>query len=241
MNNLKTILFAVSVIFSFPAFAQKLNNTIKVNASSLALKNFSFQYERGITRHISFALGVRVEPKGDIPFKSTIENAVKNGDFDFDKLQIGNTAITPELRFYLGHGRNRGFYIAPYARYASFKLTLPVNYQSGSGTSEALFDGKVTSFSGGVLFGMQYTFGKVVVLDIWLIGAHYGSSNGTATFISPQQLSQQEQESLQEKLDEVKIKPFDFSGTVNDHGAVAQTKGPWVGVRALGINLGIRF
>src|SRR5438128_11750129 len=106
MKTIKSYLLALCIIISLSSYAQKLDNTIKVNVSSLALKNFSFQYERGITRHISFALGVRVMPKGDIPFKTTLEDAIVNTNFDFNKLQMGNVAITPEVRFYAGLGRN---------------------------------------------------------------------------------------------------------------------------------------
>ena len=241
MNKAKYALIAAYVMFSVSAFSQKLENTLKVNVSSLALKNFSFQYERGLTKHVSFALGVRVEPKGNIPLQSLAENVFDKGDFNLDALQMGNTAITPEIRFYLGTGRNRGFYIAPYARYAKFNLTLPVTFTTNSGQDQALFDGHVTSFSGGVLFGMQYTFGKVIVLDIWMLGGHYGSSNGNAIFTPSEPLSNDEQQGLRDKLNGISIKPFTFTSTVSSSGATIATTGPWVGLRALGINLGVRF
>jgi len=235
------LLNAAFILFAAPAFSQKLENTVKVNLSSLVLKNFSLQYERGITKHISAALGIRIQPKGSLPFQTTAKNTFPDAEFNFADISMGNTAITPEVRFYLGAGRNRGFYIAPYARYAKFNMSLPINFQGQNGNEEAIFDGHVTSFSGGVMFGMQYTIGKMVVLDIWAIGAHYGGSNGNATFTPSQPLTNQEQQSLQQVLNGVDIKPFDFSGTVSANGAVIQTKGPWVGIRALGINVGVRF
>jgi hypothetical protein len=241
MKFVKCIAVSLFTVLSVSSFSQNLNNAIKINLSSLALKNFSFQYERGLTSHISVALGFRVEPDGTIPLHSFAEKVFDKSDFNLDDFKMGNTAITPEVRFYLGHGKQRGFYIAPYARYASFNLSLPINYSSGNGNQEALFDGHINSFSGGMMFGMQYTFGKMVVLDIWLVGAHYGSSNGNATFVAPGGLSPDDQQSLQQKLDNINIKPFNFTGTVTANGATIQTNGPWVGIRALGINLGIRF
>lgn len=188
MSKTKWLLNVAFILLAVPGFSQKLENTVKINVSSLALKNFSLQYERGITKHISAALGVRIQPKGSLPFQTAAKNTFPDADFNFSDISLGNTAITPEVRFYLGIGRNRGFYIAPYARYAKFNVSLPVNFQGRSGTEEAIFDGHVSSFSGGVMFGMQYTLGKLVVLDIWLIGAHYGGSNGNALLPHPNHL-----------------------------------------------------
>jgi hypothetical protein len=234
-------LAALCLCMAKTCLSQGLKNDIKVNLSSLALKNFSLQYERGLTKHIAVALGVRYMPKGNIPFQQQVVKLVKNGDFDFNALQVGNTAITPEVRFYMGRGRQSGFYIAPYARYANFNLDVPINYQATSGNTEAVFTGSVNSFSGGVMFGVQHVIAKRIVLDIWIIGAHYGSCSGSAVYTAAQPLSQPDQQSLQQKINDTNLKFFNFSGTVNANGGTIQTNGSWAGVRGAGINLGIRF
>jgi len=221
-------------------------NLIKVNLSSLVLSNYSFTYERGITDKMSFSLGFRFMPKGQIPFETQVKNMINDNSVNVDQFQIGNTAITPEFRFYLGRGRLHGFYVAPYGRYASFDASVPVNYSYNPGTGTvnktALFSGTVTSFSGGVMFGMQYPLSSWLTLDFWLVGAHYGSCNGNLLATVSPPMSTQEQQGFQSALDGIKADPFTFKGTVTSStSATISATGPWVGIRGLGINLAARF
>ena len=75
-------------------------NIVKLNLFALALKNISIQYERAIGKRVSIAGLIRLMPKGSIPFKSAIKNAV--GDPDTEKqvenTRVGNFALTPEIR-----------------------------------------------------------------------------------------------------------------------------------------------
>jgi hypothetical protein len=232
----------------------------KVNLSSIALGNYSLSYELRLANKVSFSLGYRFMPKGAIPFSSNLQDAAgTNSDINFNLFQMGNYAVTPEFRFY-AHKNMRGFYMAPYARYASFDVTLPVKYsvtQSGQTINEnALFNGTITSFSGGLLFGTQHNLGKHVVIDIWIIGIHAGSSNGllNATFSPPLSNAaappgyKNPVQSLQAAIDGINAEPFKITGKVNlDPGgltastATLNSSGPWYGIRGLGINLGIRF
>lgn len=112
-------------------------NIIKLNLMALPLKNFSFQYERVLSKHVSLALGVRTMPSSSLPFQSTfISIADVTDQQTIDNLaafKTSNFALTPELRFYLSKkGYGRGLYIAPYYRYAKFSSEeLPVEYTSG--------------------------------------------------------------------------------------------------------------
>ncbi|HVX51519.1 MAG TPA: DUF3575 domain-containing protein [Chitinophagaceae bacterium] len=245
MRTKHYLLMLALVILTLPASSQMVEilnrNNIKINASSLAFKNISLQYERSITKRLSAGLGFRVGPKGTVPLQTVLSNVFDENDFDLTKLEIGNTAITPELRIYLGRGRNRGFYLAPYGRYAHFTMTLPINYNYNGQPKQAFFDGHVNSISGGLMVGMQYTIARIVVLDIWLIGGHYGSSKGDAVFTPSSPLSPQEQQALQNELNGINVKPFTFTSTVNANGGTLQTTGPWAGFRGGGINVGIRF
>jgi hypothetical protein len=221
-------------------------NIVKINLSSLTLSNYSFTYERGLSNHVSVSLGFRFMPKGQLPYLSQIKNLVNDNTFNFDAAQVGNTSFTPEVRFYMGKGRMRGFYIAPYARFSSFDMSLPVNYSTTvSGftvTKQALFNGTVTSFSGGLMFGMQYPLSRRLVLDIWLVGGHYGSSNGNALATITPPMTPQEQAALQQQLSNISIDPFKVTGQVTSSTSATMTStGPWAGVRALGLNLGFRF
>ncbi len=245
---MKKITLLLLLCFPLLSDAQLLGlggNTVKMNLSSLALKNYSFSYERKITKRISLSLGYRTAPKGTPPFQSEFEKLINSSDVNFSRFQIGNTAWTPELRFYVGKGNLKGFYLAPYMRFASFDITAPVKYTTTvSGTTytkDADFAGKITSTSGGLMIGTQHRLFKVLVIDIWIIGGHYGSSKGDLNFTTTTPLTPQEQTSLKQNLDKIDPKPFKFTNTVNTNGAQIQSDGPWAGIRGAGINIGFHF
>jgi len=223
-------------------------NVIKMNLSSITLRNYHFIYERGLGKKTSLSIGYRFMPKGDLPLKRYFEDELDNeADVNLNGVQISNWAITPEFRYYFGKGVRRGFYLAPYMRFASFNLSTPVRYTSsapGNPSYYADFAGKLTSVNGGLMLGVQYTVFKNMVIDFWIAGAHYGGSNGdlNATFNPP--LTPTEVASLQATLNDMdKIGPFSFEGRVSPDGksAYMKTTGPWAGVRGLGLNIGFRF
>jgi hypothetical protein len=235
-------LLVLATLLPLLATAQK--NVIKVNASSLVLRNYNFTYERKILPKSTLSLGIRIMPKGKLPFQDVLEKyaGLDDPNLNIGRFEIGGTAITPEFRFYLGRKAMRGFYIAPYARYASIDLRVPIKYTYTSGTGnvtrEADFTGKIKSFSGGVMLGTQYSFSRFVV-DIWLIGGHYGSSNGNLNAAIA--LNSQEQQSLRNSLESFDPSPFKYEYDVNANGATLKSTGPWAGVRTLGVNFGIKF
>lgn len=214
-------------------------NVFKINLGSLSVKNFAFQYERAIGKKTSVALGVRFQPYGTIPFKSTIEDAVNDPDIKVGDIKVGNFALTPEFRYYLGKAALKGFYLAPYARYANYKMQAPVTYTSTLTTKTALFTGNISSFSGGLLMGSQFKLGKSVVLDWWILGGHFGSSDGTLDFATP--LTTTEQADLRASLDNIDIPLFNIEYNIHANGGTISSKGAWAGFRGFGLNLGIRF
>ena len=214
-------------------------NVIKVNLGSLAVKNIALQYERAIGKKTSIALGVRFQPYGTIPFKSKIEDAVNDSDINVGSIKVGNFALTPEFRYYLGKAALKGFYIAPYARYANYKMQTPVSYTSGTSTKTALFTGNISSISGGLLMGSQFKIGKYVVLDWWILGGHFGSSNGTLDFAAS--LTTTEQDDLKASLADIDIPLFKIEYNIHANGGTITSKGAWAGFRGFGINLGIRL
>lgn len=218
----------------------KGKNIIKTNLSSLVFNNYSITYERRVANRISLSVGYRYMPNGSLPFQSRVKDVIKSNNIDFDNFQIGGYAVTPELRLY-AHRNMRGFYIAPYVRYSSMDLTVPVQYTS-TVTKEALFSGTITAFSGGLMLGTQHNIFKNCVIDIWIIGANFGNSSGrlNATFAPP--MSAQEQTALQSSIDQIDATPYKVTGKVSSSTtAYLDASGPWLGVRAMGINFGIRF
>jgi hypothetical protein len=158
-------------------------NIVKINLLALSAKNISLQYERGLGKKTSVALGLRIMPKSTIPFKNAILNQMnKDNDTDKDARQFvndsrfSNWAITPEFRYYFGKKPNNGFYVAPFIRIAGYSLDFAYDYKKESGSSE-IYDlkGKTTVFSGGVLFGAQWHLKYNLVLDWWILGPSYGA------------------------------------------------------------------
>ena len=260
----KSILVFALIPLFLSVKAQSLiggKNIVKVNLSSLALGTYNVTYERKILPHITASLGISKMPTRSLPFQSQIQDAAKSSFIDYGNATVGNFTVTPELRLYLlstGHG----IYVAPYGRYTSMDLYVPLKYDVNMpkvGTTpaytlhkQASFAGNVHATSGGLMIGTQFQLLTKIVLDIWIVGAHYGSCDGdlTATY-SPidktnATITSAENKGIQDALNTLDPAPFKVKGTLNPNApnpATADIKvsGPWVGVRALGINVGIRF
>jgi hypothetical protein len=236
-------LFALAQEKSAPAGVPK--NIVRLNLSSMVLGNYHFTYERALRRNISFSLSYRFMPTGNIPFKDYFDNNLQSGDVKFNEVTVGNSAITPEIRFYLGKGNMKGFYLAPYLRFSTFNATTPISYTSTSGgpavEKTGDFTGKVTATSGGIMLGWQFNLSKKLLLDFQIIGAHYGSCNGNLDLVTVVPLSPSDQTSLQNSLNDIKIEPFNITSTVNSSGANIKVSGPWGGIRGANIGIGFRF
>jgi len=221
-------------------------NYFKVNLFALPLKNYSFQYERVLNRKFSFALGFRTMPNGKLPMKGTIDEIV--GDDAETKDQIanvnfGNTAITPEFRFYVGKkGYGRGFYLAPFYRYATYKGSgLNFTYENSVNVkSNIAMSGELKGNTFGLMFGAQWALGKHVSLDWWILGPHYGNGTGDFTGLSSKPLAPDEQADLRKELEDFEVPLTTKTVTVNANGATVKLDGPFGGVRA-GLCIGIRF
>jgi hypothetical protein len=264
MNNkfLLPLLSSVVLIFiiSADSFAQNDNNdmqgettithkknVVKINLPALLLKNYSIQYERVLSRKISFALGYRVMPNTSLPLQKSILSLIGDDDSETEKtirdLRLSNFAITPELRIYLSRkGYGRGFYFAPFYRFASFKTNdLNFFYSTSNNTENNIkLSGKLTSNTGGFLLGVQKFLGKRIILDTWIFGPHYGSGKGELTGITSKPLTPDEQAALRDELESIDIPLTDKTVNVNANGASVKLDGPWAGFRA-GLSLGIRF
>src|SRR5690606_16799638 len=200
-------------------------NLVKVNLTAIPLKNYSFQYERAIGKKISAVIGFRFMPESGLPFKSSFESIIDDEDTwkYVDQLKTGNTAITPELRFYMGKSVFRGFYIAPFARFASYSAELPsfeFDYEhpvEGSQTETIPLSGNLKTITGGLLFGAQWKLSKLVYLDWWILGPQYGTAKGDIS--GKKQLSAEEQTALREELEGLDIPLVDTKTTVDQNGA----------------------
>ncbi len=222
------------------------NNIIKTNISSIALNNYSLQYERIISKHSSFAIQVRYMPQNTLPMQNNVKNILDENDDDamllLETTELGNFAITPEYRFYVGKGLGKGFYFAPYYRYAKFEVdNAQFTFTNDLGFDEKIkAQGSLTSHSFGLMLGAQWEIVKNFMLDWWIIGAAAGTSNGTFDAITNRTLSATEQAQLKKELEDLDLQVIDKEITTNANGATIKTDGAFYGIRA-GISLGLRF
>ena len=249
-THFKSIVIALIILISsnvLPAQvidkveADNKDNIFKINVPALFLKNISFQYERKTGTKNSFAVAVRYRPTSTIPFKSTVEKLIDQPAVRVDLFKMGNFGITPEYRFYFGKKNDlQGFYIAPFISYNHYNADIPINYMSD--TKTGVFKGGINTYTAGFQVGAQWKLSKKVYLDWWIVGPNYGISSGdflcNTAFNDIEQISMDfELFRLQEGTNPRIIDSY----KIDANGASFVVKGPWAGIRAMGINLGYRF
>ena len=223
-------------------------NIFKVNLTSPVLKNYSVQYERVISKTVSVALSGRIMPTSTLPFKNTIRKEVIKEEDDlitdaFNQAKFSNFAITPEVRFYLGKkGYGRGFYIAPYYRFAKYKVNeLNYTYDDDGDDITINLTGNLTSHTGGFLLGAQWMLSNTIGLDWWILGPNLGKGKGDLNGLSDKPIDPDMQQDIRETLENDLDIPFTKTAvTVDSKGANVKMDGPWAGVRA-GLLLTFRF
>lgn len=225
-------------------------NVVKFNLTGLLFNNYSFQYERLLSRKISLALSIRTQPKGSIPATGFVEGFINDPETfaELENLSLGNFALTPELRFYMGKKSGpRGFYAAPFVRYSKFQIevadfeysvTENINGQDMTETRTLDLNGDIKGITGGLMFGSQWRLGRSVYLDWWIIGASFGSSSGLITVNTP--LNAEEQDAIREELTNLEIPLLDYTVEVTGSGAKMDFQGPFASLRG-GLSLGIKF
>ena len=253
---------ALLLVLSNYLFAQSLiggNQILKTNLSADALQNYNLTFEKSLNHFMSISVSYSTMPKRDIPFKALAKQFIDNPNINFDEFKIANNNITLESRFYLGLQKMSGFYIAPYARFGNMEVDVPVNYSyttlpsnvngitipSTTVSTSASLNGTIRSQSVGAYFGMQFQLLTKLVLDIWIIGGHYGTSNGQLQAVlpsgTPAIIATPALNALKSTIDQTNANPFHLKTIVSGNSIITNTDGPWAGLRGAGITLGLRF
>ncbi len=254
----KNILLVLTIALTINTNAQSLiggDQIIKTNLSADVLQNYNITYERSINHFMSISASFATMPKRSLPLKSLAKQFIDNTNIDFDNFKISNNALTIESRFYLGMQKMSGFYVAPFARFGNMALDIPIDYQyntqstiingvtvpSKTVKTKANLNGSIRSQSVGAYFGMQFQLLTKMVLDVWAIGGHYGSSNGKLIANLPAGSPTEAAVALKSTLDQTNANPFKLNTSVSGNSVITNTDGPWLGLRGAGITIGLRF
>lgn len=259
MKKTAIIIIICLSVFTFSQEDKSANfelgkNIIKINLMPLAIKNYSFQFERVLSKRVSIAVGFSYMPERNLPFVDEFKKILNDGDneagvdsqeitdFVYENFKIGHYAITPELRFYIGKGYGKGFYFAPYYRFAKINTeSIQINYERDNGNTDTLdLKGDISSHSGGLMLGSSFNLGKHFVLDWWIVGLHYGSATGSLNTTTSYNLSSNEQQQIKDFLNDLNTGVVKIENQVNANGVKVILDGPWGGIRT-GLSLGYRF
>jgi len=226
-----------------PQLYQSRKNLVKFNLTGLLLKNYQFQGERVINRTFSLGLSYGFIPQGGIPWMDNIGDIVDDQELmnTLGDATVSYSALTPEVRIYLGKGYGKGFYLAPFYRHSSYGFdNVAIEFDTDLETRELALSGELKGNSFGLMLGTQFNLGNRLVLDWWILGPHYGGSKGSLAGRSDEPLSQEEQQALLQELESLDIPLVDTTYRVDENGATIAIDGPWAGIRA-GFSLGFRF
>ena len=222
-------------------------NFIKLNLTSLLIKNYSLQYERIISRNISLAMSFRVMPESTIPYTDNIFRWFDITDPEdqemIENLLMSNYAITPEIRFYTGKKRyGNGFYISLFYQYGNYSVSNVLrNYEPDTGGEATMVtSGDVSSHTAGFMLGSQWALGKHMCLDWWIFGPHFGISSGDVLGLPSTPLSEGDQQIVEDELNDIDIPMFTQTVEVTADKVTMIFDGPWGGIRA-GLSIGIKF
>jgi hypothetical protein len=160
-----------------------------------------------------------------------------------DNLTLSNSAITPEVRFYLGKkGYGQGFYLAPFFRNAKFSgkgIGIDFTLDNGQNTTFNM-EGNIKANTFGLLMGAQWKLSKNFWLDWQILGPHYGSATGSIIGKSTVSLSATEQTNLANALRDINFPFANEKISVKANQANLELTGPWAGLRTA-ISLGFGF
>jgi hypothetical protein len=231
-------------------------NLIKVNLTSLPMKNFSLQYERVLTKSISAAMTFSLMPEKNmstfIVDKAmwAVEKFVDPDGIDaetedaFRNFSFSSYTITPEVRFYLGKkgGYGAGFYMALFYKYGHYEISnIPVPFTNDLDEDITIdFQGALVSHTGGFLMGYQWSLGKHMCLDWQMFGPHFGVSSSDFVGVPSTPLSTGDQAKIEDELININSSLIDKTIDATASEVNMGLKGPWAGIR-LALSLGVKF
>jgi hypothetical protein len=216
---------------------------VKYNVAGLFVKSHNIQLERVVGRRQSLAVTVGFSSNTGLPFKDLLLDRYDGDPQGIDIIEsfaFDRFSVTPEYRFYLGRkGAPSGFYIAPFLRYTRFNSEQRFSFIDNDNSNHTVdFKGNIKGYGGGLMFGSQWTLGRNLVLDLWLLGPFYGRMTGD--FSGVDNLPIKDPLGLEDDIENLDLGPWSLDATVSGQRADVKLDGPFVGLRA-GLCLGFRF
>lgn len=223
---------------------------VKLNVPSLAFGIISFQYEFFPVDWMSLNLGLKFTPERKMIFKDKVIDLIgEENDTDgldepltkfFEKFKFKGNAITPEVRFYLGQGYGKGFYLGPFIRFDNYKFTSTYLFQSSLDDYMIDFEGKYKAFGYGLNIGSQFPIGKHFTIDTFL-GPYFSNIkidfNSTSNYI----LTDEEVEQFRDELNDFELPNGETDITLSNSSAKGKlTSDNFFGLR-FGLGVGYRF
>jgi hypothetical protein len=212
-------------------------NIVKLNAFSLFLGNISLQYERSLNEKSSVCMGISFMPERGLPGFATS----KDEDNRAEDFTLGGFAITPEYRYYFTGNGPKGFYVAPYFRYAKYNTSsFSFNYDRSDGTTGTVdMSGHYTTTVGGIMFGSQWLLGDKWTLDWWIAGAGFGKQEGT--YDGEGTFSAQDQQDIQDEIGQIDTPGADVKVETSSTLTKVTVSPNFPAFRGFGLCVGYRF
>ncbi|MFA5619733.1 MAG: DUF3575 domain-containing protein [Weeksellaceae bacterium] len=223
---------------------------LRVNLPSFFLKSYAFQYEFFPTRSMSLGVGYKFTPERGMVFKDKVIEIIEDandledlsspaGKF-FEKFKFKGNTWTPELRFYLGHGYGKGFYLGPMLRFDNYDIESEYLLITADRDYYVDFKGKFKAFGFGLLIGAQFPIGKHLTLDTFI--APY-LSNIKVNFDSDFDftLTDEAAEQLRDEVNQIKLPNGETEIIVNNTSATGKMTADTFPNLRVGIGFGYRF
>lgn len=255
---MRFFVFLILSSISFSGFSQQ-KNAIKFNVAGPLTQTYSLQYERMLTKKLSFNNTFFYRQKSLIPLGTQVDTLAKRYGVGItgikfkyifmNEARVGVKGYAPELRYYIGKKKNRPF-VALFGQYEDFDMAVPASlavlYKGIIVDVKTPVNFTFNSLSGGLLVGKQWKWNRMGV-DLVIIGPHFGKAKAFYAVAQTEllsKLSEDEKVYLKDKI----IERFGLSGeyfALNIAGEKAEIKSvkpvPYLGIRGLGVNLSYSF
>jgi len=160
-------------------------NIVKLNLPNLAYKNITLNYERILSNRTSASIHAGyIIPSAAPSFVTNalgIDSTALVGTDSTSLNQFSGFTVTGEYRIYgKKKGAARGFYYAPYLRYANYKYLFAASISKNFSN----IDARLSTFGLGAQLGYQWVIKDRFVIDWGILGASIQRYNLSSTFSS---------------------------------------------------------